>query len=344
MARRTRKKTSSWKKLRAKFRLQRKLRVFLLSVITVVATASILSSLALVNFFKAPLAEARGGVGRGVDWNGEGHLNLALVVLDELEKPQAKVLKLHILSVEPGENKVAVVSVPTNIVVDVPLGFGERSFSEVYALGSSVAPASNVSLLLRTLGLHLNISVDGYLLTDSAGEELLSVDKPLGYQLSKRWERSIALLRNVGTVRQYVHTNLTFKELVRLANFFWKVREDQVQSAEWGLEDGYSSSCLFCEQEIESENLRIMVLNGTNRRGLAGSVSEIIDFLGGNVVEVGNDQNQHRLQSVLFTSDPDTYTVQRLASVLDISAIQLPPNDFYKRSDLVIVLGEDYGR
>jgi anionic cell wall polymer biosynthesis LytR-Cps2A-Psr (LCP) family protein len=344
MARRSRKKTSLWKNLRAKFRLRRKLRIFLLSFITVVATASILSSMALLNFFKAPLAEARGGADRKVDWSGEEHINLALVVLDDLERPEAKITKLHVLSIEPSKKQVAIVNVPTTLIVDIPLGFGERAFSEVYALGGSVAPESNISLLLKTIERHLNIPVDGYLVTDTTGEELLAFGEPLRTQLESRWERSFNLLKNVGVVRQYVRTNLTFKELVRLVDFFWKARSEKILTGEWSLENGYSKSGLFCEQEIEGENLRIMVLNGTMRGGLAGEASEIIGCLGGNVVEVDNDTNQHRLQSVLFTSDSDAYTVQRLVSVLDISAVQLPPSDFYKRSDIVVVLGEDYGR
>ncbi len=344
MSRKKRRRTSSWKSLRAKFRMRRKLRIFLLSLITVFIAATILSSFALLNFFKAPLAEARGGIGRELNWDGERHINLAVVVLEELKDPHSEIAGLRVLSIEPAQNKVSSVEIPVDQVLELPLGFGERSISDVYALGSSVAPESNISLVIKTLGLHLDIPVDGYLLTDKLGEELLLADMPLSQQLEKRWERSFYLLRNLGSVHKYVRTNLNFKELARLANFFWKVRNDRTDLAVWTAEEGYSQTGIFCEQQIEDENFRIMVLNGTMRRGLAGRVSEVVECLCGNVIKVGNDQNQHRLQSVIFSSNPDSYTVKRLAGVLGISAVQLPSSNYYKRGDIVIVLGEDYGR
>ena len=90
---------------------------------------------------------------------------------------------------------------------------------------------------------------------------------------------------------------------------------------------------------IKREDLKVIVLNGTNISGLASTARDKLIARGYENVEVGN-ANEAVNKSVIQTNNKDLKDL--LKADIDIEKVEKISKSEYKDYDIVILLGEDY--
>jgi len=362
--RKRRRKISSWKKLRVSAKLKRRLRILALAVVVVFATIIVSSAVALYQFFTQPLAGAAGASGGAVVFPG-GRFNLLLITLEDAEDPTSLIRELSLITLDANENEAFMVRLPLEAEVLVPQGFGLNRLSTVYALGALSKPRANLDLTALTVRKLLAVPIDGYIVTDASG--LGQINQYLG----DGW-RMVRLLPNLLTeIRRRIKTNLTLPSLLKVGKFILRARASEDA---WTIskEELYDWQHLdlelekhFRDTKIVEERLKIQVLNGTEKPGLARHVARYVENLGGDVIAIGNFERTGLKRSFMVTQQPEAHTVKRLSKVLQIEEVGSPaevlaevdlPADLSaetlvevealaeagERADLTIVLGLDW--
>lgn len=332
-------RTSSWKKLQLSAKLHRRLKILALAVVVVVSTLVVSGAVALYQFFTQPMAAAVGASGSDVVFSGEG-FNLLLISLEAVEDPTSLIRELSVIRFYPEGKRVVVVELPLEAEVGVPQGFGINRLATVYALGALAKPEANLNLTAQTVSRLLAIPIDGYLLTDTFGLSTLA-----------RFRLSFETLKLLPSfwagLRSDVRTNLSFPSLLALGKTFF---ESQAQmevfriSKEELADEAHLDLDLkryFTDPKIVEGRLKIQILNGTEKPGLAGHVSRYVKNLGGEVIVLSNFERTDLAESFLVTSQTESYTAQALARVLQVDNVRSEFPGVGERADLTIIVGLD---
>jgi hypothetical protein len=339
-----RKKTTSWKRMQWYQQLKRRLRLLGLALLVVVSTVVVVAAINLYNFFARPMATASGAADQGVSWNG-GRFNFLLIVLDDADDETSLIRELSLISLDSYNSRYSVVKLPLDAAVDVPGDFGVNPLRAVYALGALKKPQVNLKLTAQTVSHLLAVPIDGYILTDEDG--LGSLGELLGEQ--RLSFRVLKLLPRLAVeARRQLKTDLKFSTLAQIGRFLWQAEPDSRGVIEVGAAElldvgdlDWRLSGLLTDQKIVDERLKVQVLNGTAKSGLAGHVARYVKNLGGDVIWVGNYEPAELTKSVLVTRDPDSHTVKRLSEALGIEDIRANFEGVGERADLTIVVGLD---
>ena len=345
MARRTykrksRRKFSSWRKLKVSRKLKHRLKILGLALVVVFATVVVSGAVALYQFFSKPMATAAGAADGDVTFPG-GRFSLLLVNLEDASDPTSLIKELSIISISAGNRERFPIKLPLEAEVVVPQGFGGHALKEVYSLGALTKPQANLDLTAQTVSKLLALPVDGYIVTDDAG--LGQIGEYLGGGL-----RIVKLLPNLLTeVRRSIKTNLTFPSLLRVGQFVWSAQsnEDVWDMSEEELFDWQHLDLklqkYFLDSKIVEERLKIQILNATEKSGLATHVARYVKNLGGDVIIIGNADQLDLKKSFVVTGREEAHTVQRLMEVLQIEEVREEFEGVGERADLTIILGLD---
>lgn len=94
---------------------------------------------------------------------------------------------------------------------------------------------------------------------------------------------------------------------------------------------------LFHDPVIESEGLRVQVVNATGDYGVGNKTARLLTGMGVNVVFVSTADRNEKESAVYYAGDK-TYTVERLARVLGYKTAEIKQKTI---ADIMIQLGED---
>lgn len=164
-------------------------------------------------------------------------------------------------------------------------------------------------------------------------------------------------------ISENVETNISAKELVSLGMKIIRLKSSDIIMTTLQGEPQYiyGESFLIADKEynmdlinslssghssspsnittINRENLKVIVLNGTNISGLASTARDKLLARGYENVEVGNTTDAVK-KSVIQTNNKDLKDL--LKKDIDIEKIEKISRSEYKDYDIVILLGEDY--
>lgn len=94
---------------------------------------------------------------------------------------------------------------------------------------------------------------------------------------------------------------------------------------------------------LKAEAARIVILNGTNKEGLAAMASRYLKTNGFNVTQIGNAERRDYTQTVLVDLDNKPTTLGWLAKQFNVDASNIRHNPTASPdSDIRIILGEDW--
>lgn len=167
----------------------------------------------------------------------------------------------------------------------------------------------------------------------------------------------------LNSISENVETNISAKELVSLGMKIIRLKSSDIIMTTLQGEPQYiyGESFLIADKEynmdlinslssghpsspsnittINRENLKVIVLNGTNISGLASTARDKLLERGYENVEVGNTTDAVK-KSVIQTNNKDLKDL--LKTDIDIEKIEKISRSEYKDYDIVILLGEDY--
>jgi len=338
--RKSRRSLSSWKRLKVSRRLKHRLKILGLALFVVFCAIVVSGAVALYQFFSKPMATASGAANGEAAFPG-GRFNLLLVNLEEANDPTSLIKQLSIISIDADDREPFPIRLPLEAEVVVPQGFGGHKLSTVYSLGALTKPLANLDLTAQTVSQLLAVPIDGYIVTDDAG--LGQIAQYLGEGL-----RMIRLLPNLFTeLRRSLKSNLTLPALLRIGQFVWSARSSkdvweisEEELFDWQHLDLQLQEC-FTDSEVVEERLKIQVLNGTEKQGLATHVARYVKNLGGDVIITSNFDRSDVKQSFMVYGLDESYTVERLKEVLQIQEMRPGQIGTEERADLTIILGLD---
>jgi len=335
---RKRAKISSWKHLKSRFKIKKKLRIFSLALLVVLATAVTLAAFYLFQFLAHPLAQAEGGANLSFTWDGKVPVNFAWLVIS-CDSPHL-IKEAAVLHLDPYAKRAVLFKVNPQTEIEMPLGFGKEKIAASFALGELSKPPCAVELATKSLGKTLALPLCGYFLTDEAGHmeasEILGPAADWAGWGLRVFPKIPALFFSS---RENLRTNLSLGEVLRVARFLFSLREDQRFEVL-----GSEPVGEFCaDEQVKLEGMGILILNGTSESGLASRAAKRIENLGGKVLDVGNTSEPNFSHSVILARDPTSYTASALARALEISDLRSKGGTlrWEKRADIVLILGLD---
>jgi len=273
-------------------------------------------------------------------WDGKNKINIAFINQ-----------KSFIFSFDPQEEKAIILSLPPKTFIETIHGYGDYPLESVYKLGEQEGRDGG-EFFASSLQENLRVPIDNYALI-----EINLNSKPREFILA--CFRDLFLGRN--------KTNLKRGDIFFLWLKFRKVRQDKISFIDLEkiditekiiLPDGTEAFKIdsqkfkkvalefFKDARIRQENLEIEVLNSTSYSGLATRVADLIENIGGRVVEVGEIRNVKSQMSNLkceIRSEKElkkSYTLRRLEKVFGCQWQEEKTGDYL--GDLVLIVGEGY--
>lgn len=253
-------------------------------------------------------------------WDGQSRVNLVLDAQD-----------IYLISFDPGEEMLLVVSVPGKTYVEATFGFGSYPFGAVYDLGEIEKIGGR--LLTSTAQEFFATPVDAWL---KSRDEKLTIDKeaPVKEEI-------------LNLIRAAPGTNLTFWDKLRL---WWQIRQtrfDKIKVFNFGADDLNPEKIdqvlapFLTEGKIKEEMFKIEILNSTDKVGLGARISRFINNLGGEVINVGNQEGILPTCVILVRKgEAGSFTPQRLKKIFSCQIKEIEV--WESRGDLVLIIGNDY--
>lgn len=318
-----------------------------------------------LSFVKSPLSQAPNTSVKSHLWDRKHQLNFLLLQFDDMEKTDGKVVFASLAFFDPASSKLQFLIIPVDISF-----LAQDSY---VTLQSYSNPAQNMDLLLEIISENLALPIDGYLVTDQKGLNVINAD--IRYDRAQGieegfgdWQRALFSWRNLLHLKrlktdlyQYLWTDFSPQEIFAL---LWGVRTINSQDLSFfEIKDNLTleqnlpqtgkvvtidtdafdllASKNFSEDAIQNERLTIEILNSTKISGLALETARLIKNMGGEVIEVGN-QSQEKTETYIevFVDKPENYyTLARLAQILNCTVVNGNPED-QLRAQIRIVLGD----
>ncbi len=344
------------KKQLSKVRLntkQKRIRLGVICLVIILLFITLGKLFAMITTFRQPIDRSANKV---KIWDGSTNING--VVVGGLTQ---------VFSFNPQEKKLTVLTLPDETYLDLPFGFGKYPTRSIYELGQNETPNIGGRLLEETIKATLGMPIDGYIVLkgDFEGMSFTEVLE----RIDKNPFASISLLSSV-------ESDFTKTEIFRLAWMLRRVRSDNqnvVNLADssitksllladgtrgYGIEQSKLDILIQLEAKdsrVTDEVLSVGIINATDHPKLAESASRIITNMGGRVTFTTSSEKSYEES---FVVGRDSYTKTRMSQIFAprclVSKKKLfglmqksgcdinDPEIVSSRSDVTIVLGEDY--
>ena len=294
---------------------KKRVRTVGLAVLVVISTLATLAVLYVFRLLSRPFVRAEDGGRPPFSWSGTVPVNLAWLAGPADSPDQAAVLHL-----DPHRQRAVLIGVKPEELTEAGISEQVRALAAVTAL-----------------------PIEGYFFMGTGG--LSELREILGPDATwSRWGLSIIpkLPTCLPVFRRHLLTNLSVGDVYRVVRFLATLREDRRVVVDLS-ETASSIGGLCFDEVLQDEGLRILVLNGTRRAGLAARAAQWVGNMGGFVLAVGNAPQQDYEHSLILATDVSSYTVGRLASSFAVTDLRAIGEDveWAKRADVVLILGLD---
>jgi len=338
---------SSWRVLKQRFHLRKRLRRFGLALLVFSSVLLTLVAVHLWGYFGQPFAGAAGQFGIDGSWDGRQPLNLLWLEIST-EGESAPLKNFSVVSLNPTSGRFTIFTLPLEYEVSIPL-HGSRPLRSIYELGNLLEPEQGVELAAKRASYLLGISIDGYLVMSTSGlQELVGYFGTDDLKSCLSFRNLVHFPQILNIAREHLRTNLSLAELVRVIHYLWRVRPDRMRTV------GLQSKVLSDQDVVDSlvgpavrdemlvaERLKIQVLNGTYKPGLASFVGRVVRNMGGEVIRVGNYERQDLTRGFLVLDESGSYTAKRFARAFGVVDGRPSHSSAERRADVTIVLGSE---
>lgn len=353
MRKKTALKKINWKKFQTDSQKKKRLLLGLLVLGLIIILVLLGKLLGFVGALGQPFAPDSKISTRDYLWDSDAPVNIVV-----------KSDQISLISYQPKSNSLAVIKIPNETYLNVPLNYGRWSARSIYSLGQSDDIQSGANLLKLTMESTFAVPIDGYLLFDDQTQIDKILDdirsSPFGflnYLPGSKTDLSLwEYLRLIWELKNVRFDRITNIDLSQNESTNWVVLPDGRRVLEVDQRSlDKNTAALILDEEIEQENVNLVILNSTKHQGLAEKAARMISNLGGRVVEIGTIEES--LSETLVIGDKSSYTFNRLESffaprclkknilvmVLG-SSCDSEVKQFIQaqQSQITIVLGEDY--
>lgn len=344
---------TSWKSLKRRFQVKKRFRRFGLALLVVFSVLLTLGVIYAWHYFTRPFARAGGTFETDISWDGATPLNLLWLEVGEVGNETAPLVNLSVISLNPTLKRFTVINLPLKHKVYLP-SQGKQPLRSIYGVGNLLDPKRGIELTAKNVSYLLGTSIDGYFLVGSGGlqqfSQLFGDTQTLRDYLSIK---NITLLpQMVALGHEYLRTNLSLGELGRIIYFVWGVRASKIETIVLEPSDLGDQTTLdrhlrlFLEDKtLAGGRLKIQILNGTLKPGLAAFAARLVRNMGGEVIRTANYERQDLTKGFLVLNESGSYTARRLAHIFGVVDSRSPRSSAEKRADITVILGlENYNK
>ncbi len=306
----------------------------------VVAAVLIVSGVWSVwKFFTEPFKTSAGSTFQNsYVWDGVAPFNLLVLEVSGVDETAPPTESLMVVSLNPTRDLVTFVKIPVDY----------KNLRDLYGLGNLSNSRDGVGMVADTVRGLLGIPIDDYLLVDHQGvvrlgelfPEVHGVKDALTFkmllQFPKFWE----------VAKQSIRTNLGVLEIARATFYLLGVRSDKITplNVDSSLLADQTAldrqlSPFFRDEKIAAEHLKIQILNGSSRSGLATAAARIVRNIGGEVIRSDNYERQDLEKGYLLLDSSGSYTASRLAQIFGVSDSRPPRSGSEARANITVILG-----
>lgn len=274
----------------------------------------------------------------GYVWDGEAPFNLLVLEASGVDETAPPTESLAVVSLNPTQDSVALVKLPVDY----------QNLRDLYGLGNLSRHRDGVGMVADVVRGLLGVPIDGYLLIDRKGVIQLREIFPevRGIKDTLTLEMAFRFPRLWKVARQHVRTNLGILEIARAVFYLMGVRSDKIVQlnipADLLADPGALDRRLapfFRDEKILAEHLKIQVLNGSGRAGLATAAARMIRNIGGEVIRIDNYERQDLEKGYLLLDSSGSYTAAQLARIFGVSDSRPPRSGSEARAHITVILG-----
>lgn len=312
--------SSSWRRLKTQFKLKKFFRRVALALTVILAVALTLGTIYVWKFFTEPFASASSTFQNKISWDGETPFNLLL-----------EDANLSILTFNPTQKTFTIINLPSSSE-----GLAEDK--------------DKIDRLARKVTNDLGIPINGYVLADGQGLAELG-----GIFPQAKGVKDLFNLSNVprlpavwGVIRKHFTTTLDLSEIFRALFYLILVRADRIDTLTVSpelLSDqeklDHKLSPFLRDEKIVAEHLKIQVLNGSGKPGVAASATRLIRNIGGEVIRMDNFERTDLVKGYLLLDSSGSYTARRLAQIFSVADSRPPRTGSEARADITLILGAE---
>ncbi len=303
------------------------------------AVLLVLGTWSVWRFFTEPFKTSAGATFQnGAAWDGKTPFNLIVLEVSGVDETAPPTESLEVVSLNPTQDLITTVGLPTEY----------QNLRDLYGLGNLSGGRNGVGEVVDTLRGLLGIPIDDYLLIDHEGMKKLGELFPnvRGVKDALTFENLLKFPAFWEIARQNIRTNLSIPEIARIVWYFLRVRSDKIVQLELppALIDDQEEldrklSPYFRDETLFAEHLKIQVLNGSGRPGLANAAARVIRNIGGEVIRADNYERQDLEKGYLLLESSGSYTASRLAQIFGVSDSRPPRSGSEARANISVVLG-----
>jgi hypothetical protein len=329
-----RKSKTTTRRLISGKRIKSKLRIVLLSFISVLITVIILLGYSFYKFINAPFTSASGYISEEKDTVWVGNTTILLIKIEDLKNSYSNIESIQIIDFDNNQKQYSIFHIPVEYELDYPLNYGRGPLSKLYAVGNSDNDRG-VYLTEKTILNLLAIQIDGYIITDNKSEGAF---KGLYGDIDEKNLSELFRIKNtfktpeaVNLFRQHTLTSLKLTDLFDFYIFIKNTSETsskviKIESNQ--LSDNYKWDRIWQDHlkftDIKREGVKVFIANASEDEtpGLASWGSRIVQNLG---LEVFSVKNSTKIleENTIIVSTLDSESGQKLASTLGIKNILL---------------------
>lgn len=328
-----------------------------------------------------PIPETIGYFEAVTEWTDTSQISILAVDVTDLGKKSTTIDNLYYITLNTQNEILKVLSVPTNIYVDVAYGKGFYRLDKVYALGAIMEQRENMTLLKETFEKNFAVPVDRYIIV---GEEFPQfLDKSIGFETSDINKESsfqdavVTLLSqnrhlfqgirgflNALELKELsfgeVESNLSSREFIRLVRSLGLMSIEKAEGHEIGEDllfvqeiEGNEETLLdtikldffiqnnYYDYYVRQEHLKTKIFNGTSTPLVATKAARLVKNLGAEVIEVGNEDETDHSILKIAKEEAETETVRRLARFFD-AEIEYIDVPEVERANIQLIIGKDW--
>lgn len=272
-------------------------------------------------------------------WDGETPLSLLYLEVSDIKASSPRTLDLGIISFNPTQSLFT--------TVKIPVSYG--NFEELYGLGEINAAEGGIGLVAQEVQDLLGVPIDGYVIIDQSGlQELASLFPEVSGVKEVLVLPTLFKLPQVWLIGQSsTRISLDLMGIARAVWYLLGLRIDGIAdlaptpallSDPAGLDRRLSP--YFRDDRLVAEHLKIQVLNGSRKGGLAASAARVVRNIGGEVIRVDNFDRQDLVKGYLLM-ESGSYTASRLARIFGVSDSRPPREGSESRANITLILGSE---
>lgn len=256
-----------------------------------------------------------------------------LIVGTNTENNREEAMELRLLVRKRSKDKLSVISIPSNMLVDIP-GYGFEKIGQAFSAGG-------MPKMLSTIRNFLGVKIDYWIKLDYKDFKRLANQNNFTKMISTTDETNLSLNQRLQLAEEIGEVNLTDIEIFALPVKLITLNEITYADPDKEEISQLIAKIFNIKNKKREQITRVVVLNGSGVPGVAGQVAERLIQNGYKVIESKNADNFTYDVTQIINFGADSQTANKIR-ILVGTGIVIKRTPVQELADIAIIVGKDY--